>query len=119
MPRSILISHVMLLLSASLLLGAATTARIQGLADQRPLPDSWFVTLTTVAAVTAVVLFCSEWFTGIRWAGILAVVSAVAVLLGSFVWQFPDAVLLVLWFATWAAIAGWFSRMAMHARADR
>ncbi len=120
MPRSILVNHIVLLFSASLLFGAATGARLQGLAEQeRPLPDGWVLTFTIVTVVTAIVLFCSEWFTGIRWAGIVAVVAAVTALLGSSVWQLPGGALLVLWFVLWCATAAWFARIAFRARADR
>lgn len=120
MPRSILVNHLVLLLSASLLFGAAMGSRLQGLGDQqRPLPDGWFLTFTIVTVVTALVLFCSEWFTGVRWSGIIAVVAAVTALLGSYVWEFPGGALVVLWFVIWCATAAWFARMAFRARADR
>ncbi len=120
MPRSIMVNHIALLLSASLLFGAALGARLQGLGEQqRPLPDGWLLALTILTVVTAVVLFCSEWFTGFRWSGIVAVVAAVAALLGSYVWQLSGGVLVVLWFVIWFAVAAWFARMAFRARADR
>ncbi len=106
MPRSILASHVVLLACASLLVGA-TTAAAQ--------PD-WATAVAAMGAATAVVLFVTELFSGMR---ATATVAAAGALTGLAAVLADTAYAALPWALTWLAVAFWFHRLAYLARADR
>ncbi|MBJ8339574.1 hypothetical protein JGU71_11820 [Antrihabitans sp. YC3-6] len=119
MPRVILFSNLALLAGASILLGAGLARQLGSTAaPQHVLPTGWFFVLTYLCLATAAVLLVTEWFSGVRAAGVIAFGSAVV----STVLAHRDvegAVALTVRLIVWAAVACWFYKLAYLARADR
>jgi MFS superfamily sulfate permease-like transporter len=104
----------------------------------------FFTYMTTVMLICAVIMLVTEWLSGLRWvpivvllAIILATVLTVVVIiplnkeLAAGVtnparlkvvfhdWANMNRIRVSLWTIQWAAMAYWFYRMALQARADR
>ncbi|SEL60761.1 hypothetical protein [Rhodococcus maanshanensis] len=120
MPRSLLWSHLLLLLCASLLMGAGLTAALSDEATgPRPLPDGWFLALSLIALLTGLLMMGTEWLSGLGWPPRVAVVAGLAATAIAYKTDSLSSVAVVLWFVQWAAVAYWFYRLAFDARADR
>lgn len=100
--------------------------------------------LTIVMIVTALVMLFTEWFTGIRWVPIVVLAGLIGATLLTIYGLFPynrqlnagiddpaqlahvfsrwaalNRIRVSLWAVQWLAMAYWFYRMALQARADR
>lgn len=120
MPRSLLVNHLVLLLCGSIMLGAGIGVLMLDVqVGGRPTSDGFFLALTIIIGVTGAVMAVTEWFTGIRWVPIVALLAYLASTVTSYRSDAVGWPSVLLWFVTWAAVAYWFYRLAFAARADR
>jgi hypothetical protein len=121
MPRLLLLNHVILLLCASIYLGTGISLAL----FQFPLESAprFFSYMTVLMLICALIMLATEWLSGLRW---VPVVVLLAIIAAAVLGHFAIAPLghlnrarISLWVIQWAAMAYWFYRMALQARADR
>jgi hypothetical protein len=104
----------------------------------------FFTYMTIVMLICAVIMLATEWLSGLRWVPVVVLLGIIlATLLTVLViiplnnelaagvtdparlkavfheWARLNRICLALWIIQWAAMAYWFYRMALQARADR
>lgn len=114
MPKLLLLSNLVLLLSLSVTLGATASAAVSGI----PVPEHLlFQALYCAVWVTTGIMLLTELFSGLRWLPLVTVlcVTVAAFQDGSHV----GAVTVVSWSVAWLAIAGWFGILVLRERENR
>jgi hypothetical protein len=112
MPRLLLLNHVVLLLCCSIYLGTGVSLVL----FMAPLSAAshFFTTMTVVMLICGLIMLATEWLSGLRWVPVVVLAAViVATVLTSLAGRFA------LWIIEWAAMAYWFYRLALLARADR
>jgi uncharacterized membrane protein len=104
----------------------------------------FFTYMTVLMLICAVIMLATEWFSGLRWVPVVVLLSVIAATVLTMVviiplnkelaahvtdparlktvfkeWSNMNRVRVTLWFVQWTAMAYWFYRMALQARADR
>jgi hypothetical protein len=144
MPRLLVLNNVLLLLFCSIYLGTGIslvffqfplepklTVDNYYLIFVEPVTNAtrFFTYMTILMLITGVIMLITEWFSGLRWVPIVIIpvnnelaagVKDPARLKVVFSqWANMNKVRVALWAVQWAAMAYWFYRMALQARADR
>ena len=121
MPRLLLLNHVILLLCASIFLGAGVSLAL----FQFPFESAprFFGYMTVVMLICAVIMLATEWLSGLRWVPVVVLLAIIAAaVLSHFAIAPPgnwNRIRIALWALEWVVMAYWFYRMALQARADR
>ncbi len=112
MPRLLLLNHVVLLLCCSIDLGTGVSIALLG----APViaASQFYAWMTIVMLICGLAMLATEWLSGLRWVPVVVLVAVVlATVLTSLAGRFA------LWITEWVAMAYWFYRLALQARADR
>ena len=137
MPRLLVLNHVLLLLFCSIYLGTGVslvffqfpiepklTVDNYYLMFVEPVTNAtrFFTYMTILMLITGVIMLITEWFSGLRWVPVVVLLGVtdparLKMVFGQ--WANMNRVRVALWAIQWAAMAYWFYRMALQARADR
>jgi hypothetical protein len=104
----------------------------------------FFTYMTILMLITGVIMLITEWFSGLRWVPVVVLLGVILATVLTMVviiplnkelaagvtdparlkvvfgqWANMNRVRVALWAIQWAAMAYWFYRMALQARADR
>ena len=129
MPRLLLLNHIVLLLCCSIYLGTGVSLVLFQLPLEPQLTVAnyylifvapvtaathFFTYMTIVMLICGLIMLATEWLSGPRW---VPVVVLVAVVLATVLTSLAGR--LALWIIEWVAMAYWFYRLALQARADQ
>ena len=142
MPRLLLLNNVVLLLCCSIYLGSGVSLAL----FVAPLPASshFFTVVTIVMLICGLIMLATEWLSGLRWVPVVvlaAVILATGLTMFAIIpltnrigagtsdltelkvmierWGDLVRIRAALWTIEWVAMAYWFYRLALQARADR
>ena len=121
MPRLLLLNHVILLLCCSIFLGTGVSLALFHF-PLEPAPH-FFSYMTVLMLICALIMLATEWLSGLRWVPVVVLLAIIAAAALSHFAIAPlghwSRVRIALWVIQWVAMAYWFYRMALQARADR